>query len=121
MQHHNYASDLTHIGLYYREYLRLMAHWRGVLRIPLFDLRYEDLVERPEESVRRLLDFCGLPWDERCLRHHESGRIARTFSYDQVRRPIYKTSIARWKRYEKHLHPLIEALGDACDPLSGAA
>jgi tetratricopeptide (TPR) repeat protein len=116
MQHHDYATDLGHIGNYFREYLRLMAHWRGVLRIPLLDLRYEDLVENQEEKVRHLLDFCGLPWDERCLRHHESGRIARTFSYDQVRQPIYKTSIARWKRYEKHLRPLIEALGDACDP-----
>lgn len=118
IQHHAYASDLTNLGLYYREYLRLMAHWRAVLRIPLLELRYEDLIERPEENVRLLLDFCELPWDERCLRHHESGRIANTFSYDQVRRPIYKTSVARWKRYEKHLGPLIEALGDACDPHS---
>jgi hypothetical protein len=121
VQHHDYATDLTHVGLYYREYLRLMAHWRTVLRIPLLDLRYEDLVENPEEKVRQLLDFCELPWDEQCLRHHESGRIAKTFSYNQVRQPIYKTSVARWKRYEKHLGPLIEALGDACDPHSGAA
>jgi tetratricopeptide (TPR) repeat protein len=111
--HHAYASDLTNLGHHYREYLRTMAHWRTVLRIPLFDLRYEDLVENPEEKVRQLLDFCELPWDEKCLRHHESGRIAKTFSYDQVRKPIYKTSVSRWKRYEKHLGPLIEALGDA--------
>jgi tetratricopeptide (TPR) repeat protein len=121
MQHHDYATDLKNIGLYYREYLRLMEHWRSVLRIPMLDLRYEDLVENSEEQVRRLLDFCELPWDERCLRHHESGRVARTFSYNQVRKPIYKTSVARWKRYERHLGPLIEALGDACDPHSGAA
>jgi tetratricopeptide (TPR) repeat protein len=121
MQQHAYAADLTNLGLYYREYLRLMAHWRTVLRIPMIDLHYEDLVERPEENVRLLLDFCELPWDERCLRHHESGRVTNTFSYNQVRQPIYKTSVARWKRYEKHLGPLIEALGDACGPLSGAA
>jgi hypothetical protein len=121
MQHHDYATELRNIGLYYREYLRLMDHWRSVLRIPMLDLRYEDLVENSEEQVRRLLDFCELPWDERCLRHHESGRVARTFSYNQVRKPIYKTSVARWKRYERHLGPLIEALGDACDPHSGDA
>ena len=121
MNQYDYAADLANIGLYYREYLRLMAHWRTVLRIPLLDLRYEDLVESPEEKVRQLLDFCELPWDERCLRHHESGRIAKTFSYNQVRKPIYKTSVSRWKRYQKHLGPLIEALGDACDPLRGAA
>lgn len=121
IQHHAYATDLTNLGLYYREYLRLMAHWRTVLRVPLLDLRYEDLVENPEEKTRLLLDFCELPWDERCLRHHESGRVANTFSYDQVRQPIYKKSVARWRHYEKHLGPLIEALGDACDPLRGAA
>ena len=121
IQHHNYADNLTNLGLYYREYLRLMAHWRTVLRIPLLDLRYEDLVEDPEEKIRLLLDFCELPWDERCLRYHESGRFANTLSYNQVRQPIYKKSVARWRRYEKHLGPLIEALGDACDPLRGAA
>jgi len=117
VQHHGYSADLTNMGLYYREYLRLMAHWRTVLRIPLLDLRYEDLIEHHEEKVRQLLNFCELPWDERCLRHHESGRVVNTFSYNQVRQPIYKTSIARWKRYKKHLGPLIEALGDACEPL----
>jgi hypothetical protein len=121
MKHHDYATNLTHIGLYYREYRRLMAHWRTVLRVPLLDLRYEDLVENPVEKVRQLLDFCGLPWNDRCLRHHESGRIAKTFSYSQVRQPIYRTSVARWRRYEKHLGPLIEALGDARDPLCSAA
>ncbi len=121
IQHHAYATDLTHLGLYYREYLRLMAHWRKVLRIPVLDLEYEALVRNPEEQTRRLLAFCELPWDERCLRHHESGRVASTFSYDQVRQPIYHRSVARWRRYEKHLGPLIEALGDACDPTRGTA
>jgi tetratricopeptide (TPR) repeat protein len=116
MQHHDYATELEHIGLYYQEYRRLMAHWRAVLRLPLLEVGYEDLTANPEATIRHLLEFCGLPWDERCLRHHETGRVARTFSYHQVRQPIYKTSVARWKRYEKHLGPLIAALGDACDP-----
>jgi tetratricopeptide (TPR) repeat protein len=119
-QHHTYADNLTNIGHYYREYIRLMAHWRTVLRIPLLDLHYEDLVINPEENTRLLLDFCELKWDERCLRHHESGRVTNTFSYNQVRQPIYRKSVARWRGYEKHLGPLIEALGDACDPTSGA-
>jgi tetratricopeptide (TPR) repeat protein len=118
IQHHAYATDLTNLGHYYREYLRLMAHWRAVLRIPLLEVRYEDLIERPEENVRRLIEFCELPWDDRCLRHHESERFANTFSYNQVRQPIYKTSMAKWKRYEKHLGPLIAALGDATGPRS---
>lgn len=121
IQHHAYAADLTNLGRYYREYLRLMAHWRTVLRIPLLDLRYEDLVGNPEEKTRLLLNFCELPWDERCLRHHESGRVANTFSYSQVRQPIYRKSVARWRRYKKHLGPLIAALGDACDSTSDAA
>jgi tetratricopeptide (TPR) repeat protein len=121
IQHHAYATDLTNLGLYYREYLRLMAHWRKVLRVPMLDLRYEELVRNPEEQTRRLLAFCELPWDERCLRHHESARVAKTFSYDQVRQPIYDKSVARWRRYEKHLGALIEALGQARDQSSGAA
>ena len=120
IQHHAYATDLTNLGLYYREYLRLMAHWRKVLRVPMLDLQYEELVRNPEEQSRRLLAFCELPWDERCLRHHESGRIAQTFSYDQVRQAIYHKSVARWRHYEKHLDPLIEALGEARD-LSSAS
>jgi hypothetical protein len=121
MQHHVYASDLENIGLYYREYRRLMHHWRAALRIPMIEVNYEDLTEHPEASIRRLLDFCGLPWDDRCLRHHETGRVAKTFSYSQVRQPIYQTSVARWKRYEKHLDPLIRTLGDACEPLRETA
>ena len=121
IQHHAYATDLANLGLYYREYFRLMAHWRKVLRIPMLDLQYEELVQNPEDTTRRLLAFCELPWDERCLRHHESARVANTFSYNQVRQPIYNKSVARWRRYEKHLGPLIEALGDACDLARGAA
>ncbi len=119
--HHAYATDLTNLGLYYRQYLRLMDHWRTVLRIPLLEIRYEDLVENPVEKTRELVDFCELPWDERCLRYHESGRVANTFSYNQVRQPIYKKSVARWRRYEKHIGPLVAALGDVCKPLTGDA
>ncbi len=108
---HAYAYDLEHLGIYYSQYHRLMAHWRRVLDPPMLELRYEALVERPEEWSRALVDFCGLPWDERCLRFYESKRVVATSSYDQVRHPIYRGSLGRWRHYERHLAPLLHALG----------
>lgn len=108
---HTYAYDLEHLGIYYAQYHRLMAHWRRVLDPPMLELRYEALVERPEEWSRALVDFCGLPWDERCLRFYESKRAVATSSYDQVRHPIYRGSLGRWRHYERHLAPLLRALG----------
>ena len=110
---HPYTDDLANLGAYYRQYQRLMAHWKAVLRIPILDIRYEGLVANQEETSRQMIEFCGLAWDERCLRFHESKRVVSTHSYDQVRRPIYKKSVARWKNYERHLGPLIAALGEA--------
>ena len=108
---HTYAYDLEHLGIYYAQYRRLMAHWRRVLDPPMFELHYEALVEHPEEWSRALVDFCGLPWDERCLRFYESKRAVTTISYDQVRHPIYRGSLGRWRHYERHLAPLLHALG----------
>lgn len=110
---HAYAENLEHLGDYYRQYLRLMAHWRSVLRVSILDVQYEDLVANQEEVSRKMVEFCGLEWDERCLRFYEAKRAVATHSYDQVRRPLYKKSVARWKKYERHLGPLIAALGDA--------
>jgi Flp pilus assembly protein TadD len=107
---HGFTLDLAHLGAYYREYQRLMAHWRAVLPLPIFELRYEELTAEPEAVCRRLVEFCGLAWDERCLRFHETDRPVRTPSMVQVRQPIYRGAVGRWKRYEKHLGPLIEAL-----------
>ena len=110
---HPYVSDLGDLGFAYRQYERLMAHWRAVLPQPILDVGYETLVDDLEGETRRIIDFCGLGWDDRCLRFHTSGRIVRTASYEQVRRPLYRTSIGRWKNYERHLGPLLEALGAA--------
>ena len=110
--HHLYACDLGDLGRYYRQYQRLMAHWRSVLRVPMMEIRYEDLVENQEALSRQLVEFCGLEWDERCLSFHQSKRVVRTASYDQVRRPMYKKSVARWKHYESFLGPLLAALGE---------
>jgi tetratricopeptide (TPR) repeat protein len=107
---HPFALDLRHLGQYYREYERLMAHWAQVLPVPVFELRYEELTADQEGVSRRLVAFCGLEWDERCLEFNETRRAVRTASTLQVRQPMYRSSVGRWKRYEAHLQPLLEAL-----------
>jgi tetratricopeptide (TPR) repeat protein len=109
---HAYASDLTTVGAYYRHYRRLMDHWETVLGPSMTAVPYEEMVADQEGTSRRLVDFVGLEWDEACLRFFESDRLAHTASYDQVRRPIYKGSVGRWRHYARHLGPLFDALGD---------
>jgi tetratricopeptide (TPR) repeat protein len=106
-----YTLDLRHLAQYYREYERLMAHWAAVLPVPTFDLSYEELTAEQEATSRRLLAFCGLDWDERCLRFHETARAVKTASLLQVRQPMYRSSVGRWKRYEAFIQPLLEELG----------
>ncbi len=105
-----FSFDLARVGLYYRQYERLMAHWKTVLDRPMLEVRYEDHVAEPERVCREMLDFLELDWDPACLRFHESRRFMRTASKDQVRKPIYTTSSGRWRNYERHLGPLMEAL-----------
>ena len=107
---HPYAYDLDDLGFYYRQYERLMAHWRAVLGARMIEVGYEETVENLDAVARRLIDFCGLPWDDRCLAFHETDRIVKTASQWQVRQPIYRSSKQRWRNYEKHLGPLIAAL-----------
>ena len=108
---HSYARDLEHLGQFHREYSRLMDHWRKVLPLPIYELSYERLTSDFESEARKLIAFLGLPWDDACLKFHEAGSTVRTFSYQQVRNPIYKTSVDRWRRYERELQPLVKALG----------
>ena len=108
-----YSYDLVKLGRFYNQYLRLMAHWRQVIRLPMLEIQYEDLVNDPETLSRRLIEFCGLPWDDACLNFHQSKRVVLTASHDQVRRPIYKGSIERWRAYEAQLAPLLEILPPA--------
>ncbi|MBT8485462.1 MAG: tetratricopeptide repeat protein [Phycisphaerales bacterium] len=112
-----FTADLAQMGFAYREYQRLMEHWHEVLSIPILDVSYEALVAEPEPWIRKIIDFCGLEWDDRCLHFHESGRDVITLSYDQVRRPIYKTAIKRYEKYDEFLGPLRAALAgqDAAD------
>ena len=107
---HPYAYDLSNLGEFYQGYLKLMEHWQKVLRIPLLEISYEDLVSDQEEATRTILDFCNLGWDESCLQFHKNKRYVKTASYDQVNRPIYQQSVARWKNYESYLEPLKRAL-----------
>ncbi len=103
--------DLSLLGRHYQEYRRAMAHWHRVLPGRVFDVVYEDLVRDPEPQIRRLLEICNLPWHEACLRPHENSKPVMTASHTQVRKPIYRTAIQRWRRYERHLGPLFDALG----------
>jgi len=110
---HAYAGDLVTLGEYFLQYRRLMQHWEGVLDLPLHELSYENMIADQEGETRKLLEFCGLEWDERCLDFHTARRFVLTSSYNQVRRPLYSSSIGRWKHYEKQLQPLIAILARA--------
>ncbi|MGD8978013.1 MAG: sulfotransferase [Gammaproteobacteria bacterium] len=106
----DFARDLGHIGLQQQGCRRLMEHWQRELSLPIHAVDYEQLIEDPEGQVRQLLAFAGLDWDEACLNFHRSRRVIRTASYEQVRQPIYKSSIGRWRHYEPWLAPLAAAL-----------
>jgi tetratricopeptide (TPR) repeat protein len=107
-----FSYDLTDLGHYYRGYVELMDHWDRVLPGRVLRVNHEDVVADLDREVRRLLDFCGLPFDERCLRFHETDRPVRTASSEQVRQPLNKRGVEQWRRYAAHLGPLREALGD---------
>ncbi|RTL95021.1 MAG: sulfotransferase family protein [Hyphomicrobiales bacterium] len=112
---HSYSTDLQTLGLYYREYDRLMRHWHKVLPGRIFENQYETLIENQEEQSRRLISYLGLPWHDDCLRFFDRDGSVNTFSRWQVRQPIYNSSVKRWKNYESEISPLIEALGDLAD------
>jgi len=112
---HGYNTDLHTLGLYYREYKRLMRHWNALLPGRIHESNYETMIADQEAESRRLIDFLGLPWDDACLRFYEADRSVTTPSRWQVRQPIYQTSVKRWKKYENKIQPLIEALGDMAD------
>lgn len=107
---HPYAYNLNNLGHHYRQYERLMAHWHDVLPGRILDIQYEETIADPEYWSRKLIEHVGLEWDDACLAPHKLERTVKTASHWQVRQPIYKTSVARWKHYESHLKPLKEAL-----------
>lgn len=107
---HEYSFNLTDLGHYYREYERLMRHWNEVLPVKPFDLHYASLVENQEEVSRQLIDYIGLEWDDRCLQFQDNTRPVKTASNWQVRRPMNRSGLDRWKNYETHLDALRSAL-----------
>lgn len=107
-----YSTDLRDLGRYYRLYDDLMAHWRRVLPDAFHEVRYETLVADLENEARAMLAYCGLEWDDACLSFHRTKRRVNTASWNQVREPVHGRSVQLWKRYESHLAPLREALGD---------
>lgn len=117
---HAYAYDQSNLGRYFRQYERLMNHWQRVLPDNILDVQYEELIANQESGTRRMLEFCGLDWDENCLDFHKTDRTVRTWSYRQVRQPIYKTSVARWRKFEPHLKPLLDELNVHDVPAHGA-
>ena len=108
-----YTYDLGAVGRYWVGYHKLMRHWHDVLPAGrILDVSYESMVGDFENQARRLVEYLGLPWDDRCLGFHQNRRIVKTASVAQVRKPIYKTSVARWKPYERQLGPLFDVVKD---------
>jgi len=114
-----FSYDLEHFGLYYRDYVRLMAHFDEVAAGSIYRVVHEQLLADPEAEIRKLLDYLGLPFDEACLNFHETKRPVRTASAEQVRRPIDPAGVESWKRFEGWLDPLKAALGPALENWGG--
>jgi hypothetical protein len=116
-----FTYDLMELGEYYLQYERLMAHWHAVLPRRVLDVQYEEMVADQAGQTRRLLEYCGLPWEDACLQFHETERAIRTASSEQVRRPIYDSSIGIWRNYERELAPLTEILAPVLARFGGNA
>ena len=106
-----FTYGLEEIGRYYRDYVALMEHWDRVLPDKVLRVQYEDVVLDLEGQVRRLLDFCGLPFEDGCVEFHRTDRAVRTASSEQVRQPIYRSGVDQWEKFSAHLGPLRAALG----------
>jgi tetratricopeptide (TPR) repeat protein len=107
----SYTRQLEDLGRYYRDYRRLMEHWKKVLPLEILDVRYEETVADHDGMARKLIEFCGLEWDDACLKFYETERRVKTASTVQVRKPIYNSSVSKWHDYEAELQPLFDALG----------
>lgn len=110
-----FVYDISHTAHEIRLVRRLIDHWRDATDLRIHDADYEAFTAEPEAQTRTLIGFLGLDWDDACLSFHEAERAVVTLSFDQVRRPMYRSSVGRWRRYEKQLGPAIEALGDALE------
>ena len=116
----NFSYSLDDIGRYYADYVTLMAHYDAVLPGRVHRVVYERMVDDTESEVRRLLDYCGLPFEDACLRFYENDRAVRTASSEQVRQPIFRDAVDHWRHYEPWLDPLKAALGPVLDAYPAA-
>jgi len=106
-----FSYDLAELGRYYRAYIELMAHWRSILSPgAMLEVVYEDVVDDLEGQSRRLIDYCGLPWDNRCLSFHKTSRRVKTASSFQIHQPLFRSSLQRWRHYEVGLGPALDEL-----------
>ena len=110
-----FTYSIEDIARYYRTYLELMRHWDEVLPGKILRVHHEDVVDDLEGSVRRILDFCGLEFEPRCVEFHKTERSVRTASSEQVRQPLYRDGLEQWRNFEPYLEPLERALGDAIE------
>ena len=110
-----FSYDLNDAGQYYRDYQSLMDTWQTIFPEQILHVQYEDVVNDFEAQVRRILDYCGLPFEEACLSFYKTERAVRTPSSEQVRQPIYRGGIDQWKNFEAHLDPLKQSLGSVLD------
>ena len=106
-----WASDLHSIGHFYNAYMRLMRHWKECLGEDMLEISYEKLVIDQEKTTRKILDFCGLEFEPKCMEFWKTGRTVLTLSQDQVRKPMYDSSVARHERFGSLLQPLRDAIG----------
>jgi hypothetical protein len=106
----SFSKDLGDLGHYYNHYVSMMDHWRTVLPGRIHFIQYERLVDDTETEIRRLLDYCGLPFEDGCLRFWENDRAVSTPSSEQVRRPIFRSALQQWRNFEPWLGPLRDAL-----------
>ncbi|MGH1460649.1 MAG: tetratricopeptide repeat-containing sulfotransferase family protein [Neptuniibacter sp.] len=109
---HQWTYNLTELGRYYRRYWDLMKHWREAFPGVMHEVRYEENVADVEGQARKLIDYLDLEWNDNCLEFYNVDRPVKTASLSQVRKPIYKTSTNRWRKYEQYLGPLLEEIGD---------
>ena len=111
------AADLASAATHYVRVMQLVQHYRAEMTLRYLPIRYEDIVQDQESSVRAMLEFAGLPYDVACLTFHENRRYARTASYAQVAEPLYDRSVGRWKHYRRHLEPVLPILAPTIELL----
>ncbi len=117
----NFTYDMLDLAHYYQQYIATMQHWHDIMPGQVLDVHYEETVTDLEGQVRRILEHCGLPFEESCVRYYETDRAVKTASSEQVRQPIYTSALGKWRRYEKHLGLWEQQLGDIVAELPEAS